>query len=121
MAAGPADKVLDTFKTLVFDRLVDLAIAQIIGLAPFLAFGPIAFIIRKVVVYITDKLYAGLQETINFQYVLLKNAQLHKAYVDASANIRDIAKAKGIDSPEFRKARDEHKIALAKFVRYTGT
>ncbi len=121
MASGPADKALDTFKELVFDQLVKVAIQQIIGMAAFLAWGPVAFIVAKVVTFVADTLYDQLQKTINFQYIMLQNEQFHKAYVDAVENIKEVAKKKGINSPEFRRARDGHKVALSKFVRWTGT
>lgn len=121
MAAGPADKVLDVFKDLVFDQLVKAAISYIVGLAPFLSFGPIAFIIGKVVTYIAGILYAELKEAINFQVILLNNRSLHDKFVGAQIELKKLAMEKGIDSPEFRVQREKHKAALAAFARYSGT
>lgn len=121
MSAGPADRALDVFKSLVFDQLTKAAIAQILGLSPFLAWGPIAYIIGQAVVYVGDVIYNQLKDAVNLEVILIKNEAFHKAYVNASLSISKIAKEKGIDSPEFRKARDEHKAALSKFVRYSGT
>jgi hypothetical protein len=121
MSAGPADKPMDLFKTLVFDELVKSTIAYIIGLAPWLSFGPIAFIIGRVVVYVSGVLYEGMKEAINFEVILLNNAAHHKAFLKAQIELRGIAKNQGIDSPEFKRSREEHKTALAKFVRYSGT
>lgn len=121
MSAGPADQALDLFKSLVFDQITKMAISQILGLSPFLAWGPVAFIVGQAVAYVAGVLYNLLKDTINLEVILLKNAAFHKAYVEAAYSINRIAKEKGIDSPEFRKARDAHKAALSQFVRYNGT
>lgn len=121
MAAGPADKALDAFKDLVFDPLVKLVIEKIIGLAGFLAWGPIAFIVGKIVVYVADKLYEELGHAINFQYIMLRNESLHKSFVEANSTLKRIAKEKGIDSKEFKDAREKRRKALADFVRHDAT
>ncbi len=121
MGAGPADKGLDTFKTLVYDPLIDVVVKKIIASASFLSFGPIAFIITAVVGLVADKIYAALKEIINFQYVLLLNEQHHAAFVEANQSLRKIAKEKGIDSEEYRNARSKRRSALAIFARYSGT
>jgi hypothetical protein len=121
MASGPADKVMDVFQSLVWDELVKLAITQIVGLAPFLAWGPISFIVGKVVTYIAGVLYEALKETINFQVIILKHEAHHKAFVTAQLALRSIAETKGIDSDEFKNARIVHAAALRKFVRYPNS
>lgn len=121
MSAGPADGVLDIFKSLVFDQLVKMAISQIVGLAPFLAFGPIAFIVGKVVTYVAEKLYEGFKDYINIELIILKNAADHRAFVDAQVELKKIALAKGIDSEEFRSANAVHKKAFADLMRYDAT
>ena len=116
MAAGPADKALDVFKTLVFDALVKNLIAYIVGLAPFLSFGPVAFIVGKVVTYIAGKLYEGLRDVINIEVIILRNAAAHAAFVDAQLSLRNVALTKGIDSKEFQDARNKQAEAFANFI-----
>lgn len=121
MAAGPADKVLDVFKELVFDQLVKNIIAKIVGLAPFLAWGPIAFIVTKVVTYLAGMVYDELKDAVNMKYIMLKNERYHAEFVAANGELRDIAKTKGIDSPEFKEAREKRKKTLADLARYDAT
>ncbi len=121
MAAGPADKAIDLFKDLVFDPLVKYAIGYIVGLAPFLAFGPISFIIGQVVTYVAGIIYEQLKDTINLEVILLNNAAHHAAFVSAEIELKKIALTKGIDSPEFYDSREKHKIALAVFARHVGS
>lgn len=117
MAAGPATKGLDTFKTLVFDPLVNVAIGKVIGLAGWLSWGPISFVVTKAITFIANKLYDELGEVINFQYVMLLNEKHHKAFVEANTELRGLAKTRGINSKEFKEAREKRKVALAKFAR----
>lgn len=119
MPTGPADKALDLFKGLVFDQLVKLAIQRILGMAAWLSWGPIAFIITRVVVFVADKLYEGVKDYVNIEYIMLRNETYHKQFIQAQYVLKGVASEKGVDSEEFRKARDEHKKALSKFV-YIG-
>ena len=121
MSAGPADKALDVFHDLVYVQIVKMATDSIIALAPWLAIPPVAWIVTQVVSYVAGVLYGFLRDTVNFEYIMLTNEVHHAAFVKASLDLKAIAAAKGIDSPEFRKARDEHKTALAVFVRNSGT
>ncbi len=119
MAKGPADAGLDTFKTLVFDPLVKGVIEKITASAGWLSFGPVAFIVSKLVTAIANALYDKLKLVINFQYIALLNEKHHKAYVEANTELRLIAKSQGINSPYFLEAREKRKKALALFVRST--
>jgi hypothetical protein len=121
MAAGPADKALDLFKDLVFDPLVKLAISRIIALAPWLSFGPISFIVGQVVTYVAGIVYEVMKDFINFEVILLRNAEHQKALIDALTALQKAAREKGTDSPEFRSLRESHKAALAKYARNPGT
>lgn len=118
MARGPADSVLDSFKSLVFDPLVKVAIDKILLKVTFLAWGPLAFLFTKLVVWISDLLYAEFREVINIGTIRVMNAEHQMAYEKASIEEYMVSKDKGINSPEFRKARDENKKRLAKFVHY---
>lgn len=121
MSAGPADKALDTFKGLVFDELVKLLISRVLGMAGWLAWGPVAFIVTKVITWVAEALYDALKEAVNFQVIILKNAAHQRAFAKATMELQSIADTAGINSPEFKVSREAHKNALAKFVRYGAT
>ncbi len=117
MATGPADKILDVFKDLVFDTALKLVINKIIAQAAFLSWGPIAYLVGVAVNYIGGLLYEALREYINLEVIILKHEAHHKAFVSAQIALRGIAQTKGIESQEFQDARSIHKAALAKFLR----
>lgn len=128
MSTGPADKKLDTFKTLVWDLYVQQAIAAIVVLIPFSTWGffsflagPVGFIVGGIVSAATNALYKLLRQGVNFGVILLTNAQHHAAYVKASGELQSIFDKNGMNSAEFLEARNEHKKALATFVRFSGT
>lgn len=121
MSTGPADKALDTFKSLIYDPLVEQLVVKTIALAGFLSWGPIAFVVSKVITWVANELYEHLSRAINFQVILLQNELHHRDYVKAAKALKEEAERNGIDSPQFREARAKHKAALSRFVRYTGT
>lgn len=121
MSTGPADVVLDTFKTLVWDLWVKALIAYVLGLAPWLAFGPVSFIVTRAITWITDRLYVFVRDGINLNLIMLNNELHHSAYISASRDLQIVFDSKGIDSKEFKDAREKHKKSLSDFVRYSGT
>lgn len=123
MSAGPADKALDTFKILIWDVYVEVAIAALVAAVPLTGFfaplaGALAKILGIVIRYVTDKLYELLSQGVNFGTIILLNKSHHANFVKASDQLRSSFDKNGMDSPEFKKDRDEHKAALLKFVRY---
>lgn len=118
MSEGPADKAFDVFKDLVFDQLVSKAISQVVGLAPFLSWGPIAFLVGKAINYVAGIIYEEMKDFINFQVILLNNRAHHLAYIEAHIALNKTATEMGIDSDEFKIQREIHKAALSRFVRY---
>lgn len=119
MATGPADKGLDTFKDLVFDPLVNGAISKLLARAAWLSWGPVAFIVTQVVTLVANFLYKEFRELVNIGTIKLMNAEHQMAYEKASVAEYMAYKSKGLDSPEFRKAREQNKKDLAKFVHWT--
>lgn len=107
------------FKSLVWDNLVKAAIKKIFVAAPFLAWGPLGIVAKYVIGKIADKLYEALKEAIDMQRIAFRNKDLRKGYERASVTLRIIAQDRGIDSDEFKKAREEHKKNLAAFVRFS--
>lgn len=55
---------------------------------------------------------------VDLEAITLVNAEHKRDYDKASVVLKIIAIDKGIDSDEFKKARDNAKIALSKYVRF---
>jgi len=108
----------DLFKQLVWDNIVEAVVARIFLSIPALGWGPLGVIVSFVVSLIATKLYEVLKLSINLQMIVFQNAAHLKAYVEASSKLREIAQSKGIDSAEFRSARNEDKKRLSEFVQF---
>lgn len=108
------------FKRLVWDPMIVSATAALFAAAPWLATWPLGPIVRSLILRFTDKLYALLDKVVDLQVIVLVNAAHRAEYERASVKLKLLAKDKGIDSPEFKEARDAAKVSLAKFVSYSG-
>lgn len=109
----------EIFKAVVWDSLVKAAIARLFLAAPFLGWGPVGFVVSWILTYFADMLYDAVKMAVDLEVIVLRNEAHRKAYDAAAVKLHIIAREKGIESPEFRSARDEHKVALAKFVRFS--
>lgn len=108
----------DLFKGLVWDNLIKAAIGRLFAAAPWLAWGPLGWLSSFVITYVADLVYEELQKFVDLQFIAFRNAELRDAYSAAANSLKTIALAKGVDSEEFKKARNEQKEALSKFVRF---
>jgi hypothetical protein len=108
----------DIFKELVWDVLVKAAIGQLFAALPFLAWGPIGIVVSWALTLFANKLYEGVKEFVNLQAIVLRNEAHQRAYDRASVSLKIIAQQKGIESPEFKNAREDHKKKLSEFVRF---
>lgn len=111
---------LDLFKDLVWDNLVEAALAALFVKVPVLAWGPLGAIIKFAATKFTDYLYAGMKMFIVVEAIPLRNKLLHKKYTEAAIKLKTIAKTTGIESDEFRKARNEDKKRLSDLVRFAA-
>lgn len=106
------------FKSLVWDTLVKVALQQLFLAVPLLGWGPIGYVVSWVVVKLTDKLYDVTKTAVDLEVIVLRNEEHRREYAVAAVKLKLIAKSKGVDSPEFKNAREEHQQALSRFVRF---
>lgn len=94
------------------------AMGRLFAAVPILGFGPIGWLVTAVATLFGDKLYEGLRLAVSLELIALRNDAHRKAYVDAALNLRQIAETKGMESPDYKRAREAHREALARFVRF---
>lgn len=112
-----ADAILDTFKELVWDSIVEVALQELFQIK-FLAWGPLKAFITWVALRFSEKLYKALSKMVNLRIIVLQNEEFHREYAKSSIVLSTIANQSGIESQEFKKARNENKDHLQPFVRY---
>jgi hypothetical protein len=108
----------DTFKVFVWDALVQIAIQRLFKAIPWLGFGPVGVVVSWVAGMLAEQLYDAAKLVIDLKTVAFVNEVHRKAYENASIKLAVLAHDKGIDSDEFKVARDEHKKALHQFVLF---
>lgn len=112
------DTAIDLFKTLVWDNLIKAALADLFASVPLLGWGPIGYVITALVIRFSDKLYAGVKLFIEVKEIVFKNESLKNEYGRRSVELKIVAHDYGILSPEFEKAHEKNRNAMADFVRF---
>lgn len=117
MALPELHEAEELFKGSVWDTLVDFGLSALFAEIPFLGLPVIRDLIKWVIHKFTNTLYTALTEILDLKYVVLKNLGLQKKFTEIALRLKGIAIEHGIDSEEFKNAREEHKKALAAKVR----
>ena len=108
----------DYFKDLVWDELVNAALGKLFAAVPFLGFWPISMAVTWLVVKYSDIFYHALKMMLQLEKILFVNEAHQKAFDRSSVILKILANTKGIDSEEFRSAREENKRHLSTFTRF---
>ena len=108
----------ELFKSMVWDAIVKALIARLFVIVPFLGWGPIGLVVTWGLTLLAEKLYSAIKLFINLEMIVLRNAEHERAFTRAGSELYLIARDKGIESEEFGRAREEHKVALAAFVSF---
>lgn len=99
----------DLFKSFVWDNIVTAALTSL-----GLNFWPLNSILR----FISTKIFDQIRLAFDLSAIVFLN-QLHKDAFDREmVKLKIVAVDHGIDSEEFKKAKEDAKAVLAKFVAY---
>lgn len=110
---------MDLFKDLLWENILKGAVERMLSRYPILGWGPVSWFVTFLIGEFADALYLILKEWFDLEAIAIKKRDLRLAFDRAGVECKIIARSHGIESPEFRKARDEHKADLSKFVRRT--
>jgi hypothetical protein len=111
-------KIEDLFQSLVWDNLVEAALTALFTEMPFLSIWPIGPLICAMVKAIAGKLFEGLRLMVDMTAIILVNETHRRKFDNAVITLKLIAEKSGTDSDEYRKAKENAKIALAQFVHF---
>lgn len=115
------DLTQKTFKSLVWDNALKLGLELLFANAPYLNVWIVRSIISSIAKMSTDWLYAALKTVADMSAIPLINAQLKSRFDNDSVALRIVAMKHGIDSQEFKEAREEAADAFAEFFRFNAT
>lgn len=110
--------LLSIFKQTIWSVLSEKVIVKTMA---FLALSPQSFmgkIVAKLLVHLSEKMFEVLKEEIEVASIKLTNKIHQHDWERSQLKLRLIARGKGIDSEEFKKAREEEHEKLRKLVVY---
>lgn len=107
-----------TFKSLIWDNALEAGLAYLFGAAPYLNWWPLKQIITGIARLSTNYLFDSIKLLIDVQAIAFVNAQSREAYDNAFVKLKLIANDVGENSEEFKKAKEDAKQALSKFMHY---
>lgn len=102
------------FKSLVWDNAIKAGQVALVGAVPFFGLPVINTITNWFIGIVTNWIYKIIVLFIDIEAIKLVNAVHQAQYDAASVRLKIIAIDRGINSDEFKKARDEAKAALSK-------
>ena len=111
-------KIENIFKNLVWDNLITVGITAFFSYAPFLAVWPLKPLITFILTKFADQIFAVVKLNIDLAAIELLNAEHKKEFTLAAIKLKSLEKDKGLNSVEYKTAREEAKLALSKFVMF---
>jgi hypothetical protein len=106
------------FKEFVWDELVKKAFASLLVKLPFLAWGPISWLVQPLLQMFADKIYDFVHEEVDVAYIPIKNKVLQDGWAKSVLALKLTAQNYGIDSEQFKKEREYEKDKLRKLVNF---
>lgn len=110
----------EIFKSLFWDVVVSAALKQLFAAVPFLAWGPVGWLVEIIVRYVGDWIYEGVDEYIDLQVIAFKKLEHAREYARLTVNLKNVALTNGVNSPEFIDARKAAILAMRQFVKFNG-
>lgn len=108
------------FKSLVWDTLIEAGLAALFTAMPGLNIWPIRTILSGFIHLFSDRLFGVLKLTVDLQAIAFVNEAHKKAFDNEAVKLKILAKDRGIDSPEFKEARDDAKVVLSQYVHFSA-
>lgn len=75
---------------------------------------------RAVYFHYMNRFFASGRLVVDMGAIQLVNAEHQRDFLKAAISLREIAKAYGIDSEQYKSARENEKQALSDFAHYRG-
>lgn len=91
------------------------------GSVPFFALPVIRNVEEEVIDLLSDYLFRQFATFVDVSAIRLVNTKHQREFDLAATKLKILAHSKGIDSPEFKQAREDAKIVLSQFVRFSPT
>lgn len=108
------------FKDLVWNPGVKALEIQLDTAIPILNIPVVHQLEEGLIEMVGNLIFSTLVMVVDVEAIRLVNDEHQAAYTDAALKLRVIGHDKGIDSDEFKKARDDAKADLSRFTEFSG-
>ncbi len=113
-------KIEDVVERFGMYALSEIGLNALFAAAPWLASWPLGPFIRKLTEYLGEKMFSFLRLMIDLKVIKFVNDKNQAAFDREVVKLKAMARGYGVDSDEFKKARESAKASFAKFVRFNG-
>lgn len=107
------------FKELVWDSIVKAATQACFVAIPMLGAWPLRSIVTWIIGQFSNQMFKAAKLTLDLQAIGFINAAHKRAFDSAMVTLKIIAHDKGVESDDFKKAKENAKAALSEFTRYS--
>lgn len=118
VAYKPLTIAEQVFKDLVWTPGLLAGELTLEGAVPFFNIPVLKDLERGIIEELSDWLYSQLCLLVDVNAIRLVNAAHQTAYLSASLRLKVLAMDHGLDSKEFKYARDAARLALSEFTRF---
>lgn len=108
----------DAFKDLVWFSIVKAALGRLFTLVPLLGWGPIGHVITFFAMKFGEQLFDAISKVVRIEILEFKNDETRKAFDSAAVKLKLTARSYGLESEQFKVARNEYQKKLSGFVMY---
>lgn len=109
--------VQEAFKATIWNNAITALKTELFVAVPALNIPVLRSIVSGIISLFAGKVYKYIVLQVDIGAIRLSNTRAHYEYAQASKRLVAIANNQGIDSDEFKKARDEAAAALSDFTR----
>lgn len=111
-------QIENLFKETVWDAGVEAALTSLFVAAPWMNVWPLRSIVRGLTLMLTNRLFSMLRLVIDLQVIQLLNSEHKQAFAREAVKLRIIAIDKGLNSPEYKRAKEDAKASLSRFIQF---
>lgn len=113
-------KIEDAVERFGLYALSEVGVNALFAWQPWMAAWPLGPFIRKLTEFLSDKLFTFIRLVIDLKVIRFVNDKNQAAFDRSMVTLKALARGYGVDSDEFKKARENAKTSFAEFVRFHG-
>lgn len=115
---GIAEKI---FKSVIWDTTLRVSLTAFYIKVPFLGLPVIRNVFEFFVFMLSDFMFEGMRLVTDVTAIKIVNEVHRKAYEKSVVTLTIVANSNGVESDEYKKARDNAATHFAQFIRFGDT